>query len=71
MFNLLTTRQFNIQNTYPISPTNFDRLTNIHEKVVKDIPEFNTRSIVQGLYSYFHYSQDNFNDKVITIITHF
>jgi len=52
------------QNIYPLASPTFDRLGNIHEMVLKDVPQYTTRSTVQGLYSYFHYSQDNINDKV-------
>ena len=66
-FNLITSIQFSSQNAYPIQTKTLDRLQHTHEKIIRDIPEYTIRSCVKGDYAYFHYGQDNFNDKVRNI----
>jgi hypothetical protein len=57
--NLFTTK-FILEKgpKYPIT-----RLVNVDSNIKKDIPQYSKQFTVKGDYEYYHYGQDNMNDK--------
>ena len=65
--NSTTTSIYVKENSYPFiaKPS---RLTNVHATIKRDLNKYSKQFFVKGLYEYYHYGQDNFNDNVLLII---
>lgn len=46
------------ENTFKIT-----RLTNVHQHITRPVPQYSAQYTVKGIYEYYHYMQDNKNDK--------
>lgn len=57
--NLFTTKFIcDSEQIWPLT-----RLVNVHCNIKKDIPQYSKQFTVKGDYEYYHYLQDNINDK--------
>ncbi len=65
--NSNTTSIYVKENVYPFvaKPS---RLTNVHNTIKRDLTKYTKQFFVKGLYEYYHYGQDNFNDNVNLIL---